>query len=972
MTARFATSARAVDMLGRQQIATVPTAISELFKNAYDAYARRVRADYYPERRALLLRDDGVGMSQEDFLQRWLVLGTDSKAADSSRTRPPKPAGVRERPTMGEKGIGRLAVAAVGPQVLVVTRPDRGRPTRPTVVALVQWSMFEIPGLLLEEVDVPLISIDGAWPGQEDVDALARQVLDNLERLGDRVPDHLRRRVTEEVTALAVPEPDMAALAGPVLAGDGHGTHFLVAPVHEELDAAMTPTTNEQRTDRSTDFERLLIGFTNTMLPGAASFPMKASFFVHRPTRAPEDLIAPNVFWEPEDFALVDHDIEGDFDETGRFTGSVSVYGQAPTEHVVVWPATAGGRPTRCGPFRVRIGYLQGDPKESRLDQADYAATQAKLARIGGLYIYRDGIRVLPYGSADVDYLGIEERRSRNAGRAYFSYRRMFGAVEISSLGNPRLRDKASREGLLDNAAFRDFKAVLENFLMQTAADFFRAGGGHAGDFMAEKARLRKQEQERRQAAARTAERRSRFTSQIQVRLDELESGRAEQQLEAVVTRLRQHVHSDPKLPVARLGELERAARAQVQSVADRLQLAEPEGLGLSEAQNRDLLDYRAREQSFRVRALPAATDRIVTMIEQAAGQASHQALVDSRLTSFDQLTSQALHAVRKTGDQTRDALDAVAAHVQQEVLSRIESAEQTVQHVRVELAQEAGGAEQQLALSQVQQHTRDHEAALESLRGRLRQVLDDRSAQEARLLQERLLGLEQQVDTDIDLLLLGQAVQVIDHELEQTVGAARQALAQLRPAVRADPRLRAGVEAASNAFEHLDGYLRLFTPLQRRLRRQRTDIPGTRIVTFLESLLDERMRRHDVKLRSSRAFRESMTHGFASTFLPVFVNLVDNAVHWASSAHPDGGGVVQLDTDGPGDLLVRDNGPGVRDRDREVIFASGFTRRAGGRGLGLTISQNALRREGWALTVDPPDPTRPGATFRLHREQET
>ena len=60
--ARFTTSARAVDMLGRQQIAGIPTALSELFKNAYDAYARQCRVDYLPERRLLLLRDDGVGM----------------------------------------------------------------------------------------------------------------------------------------------------------------------------------------------------------------------------------------------------------------------------------------------------------------------------------------------------------------------------------------------------------------------------------------------------------------------------------------------------------------------------------------------------------------------------------------------------------------------------------------------------------------------------------------------------------------------------------------------------------------------------------------------------------------------------------------------------------------------------------------------------------------------------------------------
>ena len=40
--ARFRTRARTVDMLGRQQIAGIPTAISELFKNAHDAYADHV------------------------------------------------------------------------------------------------------------------------------------------------------------------------------------------------------------------------------------------------------------------------------------------------------------------------------------------------------------------------------------------------------------------------------------------------------------------------------------------------------------------------------------------------------------------------------------------------------------------------------------------------------------------------------------------------------------------------------------------------------------------------------------------------------------------------------------------------------------------------------------------------------------------------------------------------------------------
>jgi signal transduction histidine kinase len=969
--ARFATSARAVDMLGRQQIATVPTAISELFKNSYDAYARRVRADYYPERKALLIRDDGVGMSLDDFLQRWLVLGTDSKAADSSRPRPPRPPNALPRPIMGEKGIGRLAVAAIGPQVLVVTRPAGPIEPRPTVVALVQWSMFEIPGLLLEDVLVPMLEIDRAWPEPADLEALVSQVLSNLENLGKRVPESLQQRIFREVTSLTLPDRDMAVFDGPVLSGDGHGTHFLVMPVHEELDAAMRPTTDEQRADRSTDFERLLIGFTNTMLPGASHFPMTAAFFVHQPDAVPQDLIAPVAFWEPEDFTLVDHDIQGEFDETGRFTGSVSVYGQAPAEHVVAWPGAAG-RPTRCGPFRLRIGYLQGNPKESRLDPTDYSATQAKLARIGGLYVYRDGIRVLPYGSADVDYLGIEERRSRNAGRYYFSYRRMFGSVEISSIGNPRLRDKASREGLLDNVAFREFRAILENFLMQTAADFFRRGGDNSTDYMTEKARLRAQEDERRRASARAAERRARFAAELQKRLDDLESGRVQAELDGAVADLREQVLHLRGANAKQLVNLEREARQRLQDVADRLVLSQPENVGLTDEIDRDLREYRARESAFRVRQLPTAIQQVVDVVGRDVDPLARSELVDARLAALGEQAELAMTAVAAAGAQVELDMKAVAADVQREVSRRIQSVEQVVRQVRLQFtAWDVEADDQQRALSRLQEQANAEEVSLAALGSRLRQIFDDRTTQEARLLQERLLALEKQVDTDIDLLLLGQAVQVIDHELEQTVGAARDALSRLKPLARSDLRLREGLDAASSAFEHLDGYLRLFTPLQRRLRRQRSAIPGTRIVAFLDSLLGDKLRRHNVRLKASRSFRNSETNGFASTFLPVFVNLTDNAVHWAASINPDGGGVVELDRDDDGDLLVRDNGPGVSERDREIVFASGFTRRSGGRGLGLTISQTALRREGWSLTVDPPDPAHKGAVFRLHRHEE-
>jgi hypothetical protein len=73
--AKFRTRARTVDMLGRQQIAGIPTAISELFKNAHDAYAKKVEVDYFRSSGLFVLRDDGLGMTEEDFKKRWLTLG---------------------------------------------------------------------------------------------------------------------------------------------------------------------------------------------------------------------------------------------------------------------------------------------------------------------------------------------------------------------------------------------------------------------------------------------------------------------------------------------------------------------------------------------------------------------------------------------------------------------------------------------------------------------------------------------------------------------------------------------------------------------------------------------------------------------------------------------------------------------------------------------------------------------------------
>ena len=74
--AQFKTRARALDLLGRQQIAGIPTAINELIKHAHDAYADNFDIDFFRYNNLLILMDNGLGMTKDEFETRWLTLGT--------------------------------------------------------------------------------------------------------------------------------------------------------------------------------------------------------------------------------------------------------------------------------------------------------------------------------------------------------------------------------------------------------------------------------------------------------------------------------------------------------------------------------------------------------------------------------------------------------------------------------------------------------------------------------------------------------------------------------------------------------------------------------------------------------------------------------------------------------------------------------------------------------------------------------
>lgn len=126
---QFRTKARAVDLLGKGQIADLPTAITELWKNGYDAYADNLTAEIYLDgykglqAPIFIITDDGTGMSKDDIFDKWLVLGVDSKSRSEQKdTESEQTLWKAPRVKAGEKGIGRLSVAYLGSPMLMLTK----------------------------------------------------------------------------------------------------------------------------------------------------------------------------------------------------------------------------------------------------------------------------------------------------------------------------------------------------------------------------------------------------------------------------------------------------------------------------------------------------------------------------------------------------------------------------------------------------------------------------------------------------------------------------------------------------------------------------------------------------------------------------------------------------------------------------------------------------------------------------------
>ncbi len=113
----FNISLSVLNHLGRNLYRNFITVLGEAISNSWDADATEVRIYIDRERNFLIIKDDGDGMSNDDFQNKFLKIGYTKRKGGIDKTE-------SQRPFIGRKGIGKLALLSCAKRIHIASKTN--------------------------------------------------------------------------------------------------------------------------------------------------------------------------------------------------------------------------------------------------------------------------------------------------------------------------------------------------------------------------------------------------------------------------------------------------------------------------------------------------------------------------------------------------------------------------------------------------------------------------------------------------------------------------------------------------------------------------------------------------------------------------------------------------------------------------------------------------------------------------------
>ncbi|MDE5422912.1 ATP-binding protein [Ancylomarina sp. DW003] len=954
--ARFRAKARAVELLGKGQIADLPTAISELWKNGYDAYAKNLECklflDSYKDNTSpiFLLSDDGFGMSKEEILNKWFVLGTDSKARNESIQ---SEFGLKKRTPMGEKGIGRLSVSYLGAQMLMITK-KQGKKAN---AFLLDWRVLENYGFFLEDLNIPLFSFESENEFENNFISAKYAFTSNFNKEYWSEQTELRERITSEWDLLDTRTFINDEIVRSYCDSCHHGTSFIIFTPHEQLLELSSKDQIALKNDTSLSYLRAsLSGLHNDLKTTNKDFSTR---FLLYDASGKYDLI--DDFLTQEEMKNADHWMKGEFDENGFFSGEIKVFNKR--EKYTFRPNRPPGK-TSYGPFSIEWGAPEGNRTSSALNEEQYNNLDKKLQIFGGLYVYRDDFRVLPYGRTEYDFLEFEKRRTLSAGSYFFSHRKLIGYIDLKREKNPKLTDKAGREGFIQNKAYREFKDDLIEFFIDIAKRYMRAGKNDKfGTFReSQLAEIEAKHYKQLEAAKRKNKKtKAAFLDSLRDNQPLLE--KLQFDLEELETEL---INEGNKIEINynsynNLLEKLNDKKSKIRDV----KVQKPQGVKITERQNQT---YQLYQQTFY--KLDAKMKICIGIVDKTRERINVENL---KLEYNEKYRSHIRYIERQFSNYqsiSKDSFSRINDLFLDERYSQVNSfIEQSKQYSLKESDIKEDIAQKILSVEGIiNEQKKSMENSFEGFINHITNLQIDVDDDFLRgWYQEQNETLQNKLSDYEELAQLGMSIEIIDHQFNVMYS-------QMNDAVKEIGRYKNGkidfsYNQLKNAFQHLEGNYKLLKPLYRTSRRTRDYISGQQINQYISKFFENEFDRYQIKFEVNDAFKKFEFFTFDSIIKPVFLNIINNANYWLISSEKRIIKIELIDEE----IRIVNSGARIDDAMLEDIFGLFFTRKRDGRGIGLYLAKKHLNSIGYDLraTNEPEYNILNGACFVISQKKK-
>lgn len=172
----------------------------------------------------------------------------------------------------------------------------------------------------------------------------------------------------------------------------------------------------------------------------------------------------------PETLNRPNYYIKGNVTEDGFPKGIVFYSKMKGQEEVLSLPENlfTTNKSYTVGPFdfEFKIWNRDSDDLLSLASETNSIVKNVKkdLDDLCGISIYRDNIRVLPYGNHNNDWVRLDMRRVNNP-TLRLSNNQIVGYISIGLDANPYLKDQSNREGIVESEAFEDLKECIKIIL---------------------------------------------------------------------------------------------------------------------------------------------------------------------------------------------------------------------------------------------------------------------------------------------------------------------------------------------------------------------------------------------------------------------------------------------------------------------------------------------------------------------------